>query len=154
MSSQKDYTARRKRRRVPTIQSNVGQPHPFYECIATLRCLLLRDAEPQKWAAIQQMMDHLEVWINFSFDDTCNSIFKLWLIQVYWRQIFLLILILRINHEIYIGKCHKIMWLNIFWTVGICETKALQRRMWIMWLVFWKLMHLKLHSQQQVITYT
>ena len=60
-SSQKDSTARRKRRRVPTIQSNVGQPHPFYECIVTLRCLLLRDAEPQKWAAIQQMMDHLEV---------------------------------------------------------------------------------------------
>ena len=76
-SSQIDSSTRRKRRRVPTIQSNVGQPHPFYECIATLRCLLLRDAEPQKWAAIQQMMDHLEVRMYYSHDVTCNSIFNI-----------------------------------------------------------------------------
>ena len=62
-NSQNNSTARRKRRRVPTIQSELGQPHPFYECIATLRCLLLRDTEPQKWAAIQQMMDHIEVFL-------------------------------------------------------------------------------------------
>ena len=60
----KETSSKRKRRRVPTIQSELGQPHPFYECIAPLRCLLLRDVEPQKWAAIQQMMDHIEVKIK------------------------------------------------------------------------------------------
>ena len=59
--TQTDTTTKRKRRRVPTIQSELGQPHPFYECIAALRCLLLRDFAPQKYAAIQQMMDHVEV---------------------------------------------------------------------------------------------
>ena len=60
-ASGKESQAKRKRRRIPVIQSELGQPHPFYECIAPLRCLLLRDSEPQKWAAIQQMMDHIEV---------------------------------------------------------------------------------------------
>ena len=60
-ATQNDTKAKRRRRRVPTIQSELGQPHPFYECIAALRCLLLRDFEPQKWAAIEQMMDHIEV---------------------------------------------------------------------------------------------
>ena len=64
-SAQNETVTKRKRRRVPTIQSELGQPHPFYQCIAPLRCLLLRDVEPQKWAAIQQMMDHVEVYIKY-----------------------------------------------------------------------------------------
>ena len=59
--AKKDGKSRRRRRRVPVIQSELGQPHPFYESIAPLRCLLLRDFAPQKYAAILQMMDHVEV---------------------------------------------------------------------------------------------
>ena len=36
----------------PVIQSDKGQSHPFYECITPLRCLLLKQKSPQKWAAI------------------------------------------------------------------------------------------------------
>ena len=59
--AKKDGKSKRRRRRVPVIQSELGQPHPFYESIAPLRCLLLRDFAPQKYAAILQMMDHVEV---------------------------------------------------------------------------------------------
>ena len=57
----KGSKSKRRRRRVPVIQSELGQPHPFYESIAPLRCLLLRDFAPHKYAAMQQMMDHVEV---------------------------------------------------------------------------------------------
>ena len=60
-ASNKENSKHKPKRRVPVIQSELGQPHPFYECITPLRCLLLKNTEPQKWAAIQQMMDHLEV---------------------------------------------------------------------------------------------
>ena len=62
--AKKDGKSKRRRRRVPVIQSELGQPHPFYESIAPLRCLLLRDFAPQKYAAIQQMMDHVEVHLK------------------------------------------------------------------------------------------
>ena len=42
-----------KTKKTPTIQSLRGQPHPFYECITPLRCLLLKNKDPKKWAAIQ-----------------------------------------------------------------------------------------------------
>ena len=71
--AKKENTSKRKRRRVPTIQSELGQPHPFYESIAPLRCLLMRDFAPQKWAAIQQMMDHIEVFIIIVKDILIND---------------------------------------------------------------------------------
>ena len=43
---EKEFQAKRKRRRIPVIQSELGQPHPFYECIIPLRCLLLKDSAP------------------------------------------------------------------------------------------------------------
>ena len=29
------------------------QPHPFYQCILPLRCLLIKDSRPDQWAAIE-----------------------------------------------------------------------------------------------------
>ena len=31
----------------------IDAPHPFYECIAPLRGLLLKEMDPEKWATIQ-----------------------------------------------------------------------------------------------------
>jgi len=55
-----DFFRGKSEKKTPTIQSLKGQPHPFYECITPLRCLLLKNKDPKKWAAIQKMMDHLE----------------------------------------------------------------------------------------------
>lgn len=38
-------------------------PHPAYECITPLRCLLLREAntaEPHRWEALTHLQDHRE----------------------------------------------------------------------------------------------
>lgn len=38
-------------------------PHPAYECITPLRCLLLGDtntAEPHRWEALGKLQDHVE----------------------------------------------------------------------------------------------
>lgn len=57
-----DPKQRRRRMQADAVKkAKFGQSHPFYECIAPLRCLLLRDSEALKWADIQQMMDHIEV---------------------------------------------------------------------------------------------
>ena len=34
----------------------IDAPHPFYECIAPLRGLLLKEMDPEKWATIQVRM--------------------------------------------------------------------------------------------------
>ena len=35
-------------------------PHPAYECIMPLRCLLLREADPRQWEVVSQLQDHSE----------------------------------------------------------------------------------------------
>uniref|UniRef100_A0A0P4VWD8 MYND-type domain-containing protein n=1 Tax=Scylla olivacea TaxID=85551 RepID=A0A0P4VWD8_SCYOL len=35
-------------------------PHPAYECITPLRCLLLREADPRQWEVVSQLQDHSE----------------------------------------------------------------------------------------------
>ena len=42
----------------PAIVVDSSQPHPFYQCVTPLRCLLLRDKSPDKWACILAMADH------------------------------------------------------------------------------------------------
>lgn len=39
---------------------NFGLPHPSYQCIAALRCLALRDAQPAKWRRLLEMESHCE----------------------------------------------------------------------------------------------
>lgn len=35
-------------------------PHPTYQCMATLRCLLLKQHEPEKWAKLMQLESHCD----------------------------------------------------------------------------------------------
>ncbi|KAE8736581.1 hypothetical protein FOCC_FOCC017963 [Frankliniella occidentalis] len=39
---------------------NFGLPHPSYQCIATLRCLALRDSSSAKWRRLLEMESHSE----------------------------------------------------------------------------------------------
>ncbi|GAB0095454.1 SET domain-containing protein [Sergentomyia squamirostris] len=36
-------------------------PHPIYQCILTLRCLLLKDTSPEKWEKLSQLESHTEL---------------------------------------------------------------------------------------------
>lgn len=47
------------------IQCAKDQPHPFYECIAPLRLLLVRDKEPNQWALVQ---------VNFFHKSRCDML--------------------------------------------------------------------------------
>lgn len=37
----------------PFIDLLMMDPHPFYQCIMPLRCLLLKETDPDKWAAVK-----------------------------------------------------------------------------------------------------
>lgn len=39
---------------------NYFNPHPTYQCVSVLRCLLLKDNEPDKWAALNRLESHCD----------------------------------------------------------------------------------------------
>lgn len=39
---------------------NYEQPHPLYQSILPLRCLLLKESQPDKWKELLTLEDHLE----------------------------------------------------------------------------------------------
>lgn len=39
---------------------NFGLPHPTYQCLAALRCLALKEAQPARWRRLQEMEAHHE----------------------------------------------------------------------------------------------
>ncbi|KAF2350506.1 SET domain [Trinorchestia longiramus] len=41
--------------------ADFGERNPVYECILPLRCLILREADPKKWATLQAMESHDEI---------------------------------------------------------------------------------------------
>ena len=42
------------------LTANLDDPHPFYQCITPLRCVLLKENVPSKWRAIEAMIDHCQ----------------------------------------------------------------------------------------------
>ncbi|KAG7175063.1 SET domain-containing protein SmydA-8-like 4 [Homarus americanus] len=47
---------------------NVESPHPAYECITPLRCLLTKETDPKKWEAITHLQDHVNNIKNGEMD--------------------------------------------------------------------------------------
>ncbi|XP_071538278.1 SET domain-containing protein SmydA-8-like isoform X2 [Panulirus ornatus] len=48
---------------------NFEASHPAYECVTPLRCLLLKEEDPKKWEAINQLQDHAKNIKNSEMDD-------------------------------------------------------------------------------------
>ena len=52
------------------------EPHPIYQCILPLRCLLIKESRPEHWAAIQVSIQSYTKLDNFflSFDNVKKNL--------------------------------------------------------------------------------
>jgi hypothetical protein len=48
----------------PSIDLTKMDPHPFYQCITPLRCLLLKETHPNKWAALQVVVVVVRTYVR------------------------------------------------------------------------------------------
>jgi len=93
--------------------SDFGEFHPFYQCIAALRCLLLKETNTVKWNTLKLMMDHNtdrmknEHW-NICQHNIVHYLIKVWKLDFSPEEVNHVIGLIEVNaFEVRIGNLNR-----------------------------------------------